>query len=134
MTLPASTLRGRDRELDELKALLNGSRSGKSGTRVVCGEAGIGKTALLDEMAASASSNLRVERIAASESEMELAYAGLQQLCGHMMGSAEHLADPQREALEAAFGLREAPSPDPFLVGLAVLGLLTEVAEEKALL
>jgi DNA-binding CsgD family transcriptional regulator len=63
-----------------------------------------------------------------------LAYAGLQQLCGHMMSAAGHLPAPQREALEAAFGLRDASAPSPFLVGLAVLGLLTEVAGDRALL
>lgn len=65
---------------------------------------------------------------------MELAYAGLQMLCGSMMSSIDRLPDPQRDALETAFGLRRATAPDPFLVGLAVLGLLTEIAEEKPLL
>lgn len=101
---------------------------------VVCGEAGVGKTALLDHAAERAAAGVQVERMVASESEMELAYAGLQQLCGQMMGFADSLAAPQREAIEAAFGLRQAPPPSPFLVGLAVLGLLTEAAEERALL
>jgi len=70
----------------------------------------------------------------AAESEMELAYAGLQLLCAQMMDGAANLPAPQREALDAAFGLRAASAPDPFLVGLAVLGLFTEVAEERAML
>ena len=65
---------------------------------------------------------------------MELAYAGLQQLCGRMMSAVGRLPEPQRHALETAFGLREAPAPSPFLVGLAALGLLTEVAGDRALL
>jgi DNA-binding CsgD family transcriptional regulator len=127
------TLRGRSRELEELDALVRRARTGRSGALVLSGEAGVGKTALLQQASARAAANVRVERMAASESEVELAYAGLQQLCGHMMGSAGRLPVPQREALEAAFGLREASAPSPFLVGLAVLGLLTDVAGERAL-
>ncbi|WP_232836006.1 AAA family ATPase [Actinocorallia populi] len=127
-------LRGRHRELAELNALVDRARAGHSGALVVSGEAGVGKTALLDHMAARAATDVRIERIVASESEMELAYAGLQQLCGHLMGSAGSLPAPQREAIEAAFGLREASAPSPFLVGLALLGLLTEVAGGGALL
>ncbi|HMJ34914.1 MAG TPA: AAA family ATPase [Baekduia sp.] len=128
-------LRGRQRELAELDALVARARTGRSGALVVSGEAGVGKTALLDRTAARAAARLRVERMVASESEMELAYAGLQQLCGHMMGSVGHvLPAPQREALEGAFGLREAAAPSPLLVGLAVLGLLTEAAGDRALL
>ncbi|HEX6021777.1 MAG TPA: AAA family ATPase, partial [Solirubrobacter sp.] len=127
-------LRGRDRELAELDALVGRARAGRSGTLVVCGEAGVGKTALLDHAADRAAGHVRIERITASQSEMELAYAGLQQLCGHMTSASAHLPGPQREALEAAFGLREASAPSPFLVGLAVLGVLTEVAGDRALL
>ncbi|MFV2175563.1 AAA family ATPase [Actinomadura sp. LOL_016] len=126
-------LRGRRDELAELDALVGRARAGQSGALVVSGEAGVGKTALLEHAAARAADDIQVERIVASESEMELAYAGLHQLCGHMMGSAGHLPAPQREALEAAFGLREASAPSPFLVGLAVLGLLTEAAGDRAL-
>jgi DNA-binding CsgD family transcriptional regulator len=127
-------LRGRDHELAELHALVRRARAGHSSALVVCGEAGVGKTALLDRAAERAGASVRVERMVASESEMELAYAGLQQLCGHMMGPANHLPAPQREALEAAFGLREGSAPSPFLVGLAVLGLLAEAAGDRALL
>src|SRR5262249_35600321 len=96
--------------------------------------AGVGKTALLDHLARRAGSGVRVERMVASESEMELAYAALQQLCGHMLHQLPHLPAPQREALETAFGLRDGSAPSPFLVGLAVLGLLTEVADDRPLL
>jgi DNA-binding CsgD family transcriptional regulator len=128
----AEPLRGRDREIAELDALVSRARTGRSGALVVCGEAGVGKTALLDHTAARAANHVTVERMVASESEMELPYAGLQQLCGRMMRSVHKLPDPQREALEAAFGLREAAAPSPFHVGLAVLGLLSEVAGDHA--
>ncbi|MBP2707884.1 AAA family ATPase [Microbispora sp. RL4-1S] len=130
----AVPLRGRHRELAELDALVYRARAGHSGALVVAGEAGVGKTALLDRMAARAAANVRIERIGASESEMELAYAGLHQLCGQMMSFAGCLPDPQREAIEAAFGLRQGSAPSPFLVGLALLGLLTEAAGDRALL
>src|SRR4051812_9400927 len=99
-------LRGRDRELPELEALVTRARTGASGALVVSGEAGIGKTALLDRVIELASPQVRVQRMVASESEGELAYAGLQQLCGHMLGDAARLPAPQAAALEAAFGLR----------------------------
>ncbi|WP_338904640.1 AAA family ATPase [Streptomyces nigra] len=127
-------LRGRRGELAELEALVSRARAGRSGALVVSGEAGVGKTALLNHVTARAAAHVRIERIVASQSEMELAYAGLQQLCGHMMGSADRLPAPQQEAIEVAFGLRSAAAPSPFLVGLALLGLLTEAAEEQALL
>ena len=127
-------LRGRRDELAELEALVRRARVGHSGALVVCGEAGVGKTALLDHVIAEAGTTVRTERIVASQSEMELAYAGLQQLCGNMMGSAARLPAPQQEAIEAAFGLRSAAAPSPFLVGLALLGLLTEAAEDRGLL
>jgi DNA-binding CsgD family transcriptional regulator len=130
----AGTLRGRNRELAELDSIVSRARTGRSGALVVCGEAGVGKTALLDDITSRAAANVRIERMVASESENELAYAGLQQLCGRMMGSVAHLPSPQRKALEAAFGLQEAPAPSPLLVGLAVLGLLTEAAGDRALL
>ncbi|WP_307840846.1 AAA family ATPase [Streptomyces sp. GESEQ-4] len=127
-------LRGRRDELAELEALVRRARVGHSGALVVCGEAGVGKTALLDQVIARAEATVRTERIVASQSEMELAYAGLQQLCGHMTGSAARLPAPQQEAIEAAFGLRSTAAPSPFLVGLALLGLLTEAAEDRGLL
>ncbi|MFE0731790.1 AAA family ATPase [Streptomyces antibioticus] len=130
----AAPLRGRRRELLALDSLLNRARAGHSGALVLSGEAGVGKTALLDHMATRATPHIRVERVIASQSEMELAYAGLQQMCGHMMSSASRLPAPQREAIDAALGLRQASPPSPFLVGLALLGLLTETAGDGALL
>ncbi|GAB2825820.1 LuxR family transcriptional regulator [Actinocorallia aurea] len=127
-------LRGRRRELAELDALVDKAGAGRSCALVVSGEAGVGKTALLDHMAARAAVGARVERISASEAEMELAYAGLQQLCAPLMGAADRLPGPQREAIEAAFGLRRSAAPSPFLVGLAVLGLLTAAADARPLL
>ncbi len=127
-------LHGRRRELAKLEALVNRARAGHSEALAVSGEAGVGKTALLDHLTMSAASHIRVARTVASQSERELAYAGLQQLCGPMLGSAARLPAPQQEAIEVAFGLRCAPAPSPFLVGLAVLGLLTEAAEDRGLL
>ena len=125
-------LLGRGEELAQLSALVDRALTGRSGALVVSGGAGVGKTALLDHTAAH--SPIRVERIVASESEMELAFAGLHQLCGHLMALADHLAEPQRDALQTAFGLRAAANPNPLLVGLAVLSLLTEHAGERGVL
>ncbi len=130
----SSPLRGRDRELAELEALVSRARAGQSGALVLHGEAGVGKTAVLERAARQASSALRVRHMVASEYEMELAYAGLQQLCAPLMDSAAALPAPQREALEVALGLRGAAAPSPFLVGLAVLGLLTDAASDRGLL
>jgi DNA-binding CsgD family transcriptional regulator len=99
---------------------------------VVRGDAGIGKSALLDYLVRSAS-GCRVERATGIEYEMELAYAGLHQLCSPMFDRRERLPDPQRSALETAFGLSAGPPPDRFIVALAVLGLLSDVAEEQPL-
>ncbi|MCX5314634.1 AAA family ATPase [Streptomyces sp. NBC_00154] len=127
-------LRGRRDELAQLHSLVDRARVGRSGALVVSGEAGVGKTALLDHLTAQAAPHVRTERIVASQSEMELAYAGLQQLCGNMVDSADRLPAPQQEAIEVAFGLCSAPAPSPFLVGLALLGVLTEAAEDRGLL
>ena len=97
------------------------------------GEPGVGKSALLDHLVQNAS-GCRVARAAGIEYEMELAYAGLHQLCAPMLGLRERLPGPQRDALETAFGLRPGPPPDRFVVGLAVLGVLSEVAEEQPLI
>jgi DNA-binding CsgD family transcriptional regulator len=100
---------------------------------VLQGEAGLGKTALLAYLATSAC-NHRVERTVGIESEMELAFAGVQQLCAPMLDHLGELPGPQRDALEIAFGFRSGTAPDRFLVGLAVLHLLSAVAEESPLL
>ena len=97
------------------------------------GEAGIGKTALLEYLVRSAS-DLTVLRAVGVESEMELAYAGLHQLCASLLDRLDRLPIPQRQALEIVFGLSAGEAPDRFLVGLAVLSLLSEVADERPIL
>jgi tetratricopeptide (TPR) repeat protein len=116
-----------------LSGLIDAARAGRSGVLVLRGEPGVGKTALLDWVVGSAA-GLRVARVAGVESEMELAFAALQQLCVPMLGKLGGLPDPQRAALGVAFGLETGTAPDRFLVGLAVLGLLSEVAEQQPLL
>ena len=107
-------------------------RAGQSRVLVLRGEAGVGKTALLEYLLERAS-GCRVARAAGVESEMELPFAGLHQLCAPMLDRLERLPGPQRDALGTAFGLREGDAPDRFLVGLAVLSLLSDVAEERPL-
>jgi DNA-binding CsgD family transcriptional regulator len=116
-----------------LSGLLEAARAGRSGVLVVRGEPGVGKTALLD-WAVESAAGLRVVRVAGVESEMELAFAALQQLCAPMLDKLEGLPDPQREALGVAFGLNIGAAPDRFLVGLAALSLLAEMAEQQPLL
>ena len=113
--------------------LLDGARNGRSGVLVLRGEAGVGKTALLEHAIASAS-GLLVLRAVGVESEMELAYAALHHLCAPLLGRVDRVPAPQRDALETTFGLREGPAPDLFLVGLASLSLLSEAAQERPLL
>jgi DNA-binding CsgD family transcriptional regulator len=125
-------LRGRRNECVMLDALLDGARAGRSAVLVVRGEPGIGKTALLD-YAIAASSDLRVLRAVGVESEMELAFAALHQLCAPVLDRLERLPVPQRDALLTTFGLGAGPVPERFLVGLAVLSLLSEVADESPL-
>ena len=108
-------------------------RAGEGRALVVRGEPGVGKTVLLDYLAGRASGCL-VARAVGVQSEMELAFAGLHQLCAPMLDHAESLPVPQREALRTAFGLSADPVPDRFLVGLAVLGLLSETAGERPLI
>src|SRR4051812_42899335 len=120
-------------ERDVLERLVAGVRAGQSRVLVLRGEAGVGKTALLRHLSAAAS-GFRIARAAGVESEMELAYAGLHALCAPMLGRLEQLPDPQRDALSTAFGLSAGPRPDRFLVGLAVLSLLADAAEEQPLL
>jgi DNA-binding CsgD family transcriptional regulator len=128
----APRLRGRHRECEALDRLLADLRAGQSQVLVLRGEAGVGKTALL-EYARERASGCRVERAAGVESEMELAFAGLHQLCMPLLGSLRHLPDPQRAAISTAFGLEDGVAPDRFLVGLALLGLLSEVARPQPL-
>ena len=105
-------------------------RAGPSRALVLRGEAGVGKSALLEYLVQHAS-GCGIDRAAGIESEMELAYAVLQQLCAPFLGRLERLPGPQRDALGTAFGLRDGHAPDRFLVGLAVLSLLSDVSEER---
>ncbi len=128
-----SGLRGRRTESKRLERLLADARQDHSGVVAVRGEAGVGKTALLDYLAERAD-GFRILRAVGIESEMELAYAGLHQLCAPLLAGLEDLPVPQRDALSTAFGLSAGEPPDRFLVGLAVLSLVSEAAEEKPLL
>jgi DNA-binding CsgD family transcriptional regulator len=123
---------GRSAERDVLDRLVSAVRAGESRALVVHGEPGVGKTALLEYLAGHAS-GCRVVRAAGVQSEMELAFAGLHQLCGPMLERLDRLPVPQRDALATAFGLSAGPAPDRFLIGLAVLSLLSEVAEDGPL-
>jgi DNA-binding CsgD family transcriptional regulator len=128
----ADGLTDRRSERDALDRLVAAVRGGQSRALVVRGDPGMGKTALLDYLARRAS-GCQVARASGVQSEMELAFAGLHQLCAPMLSRAEHLPAPQREALRTAFGQAAGPPPDRFLVGLAVLSLLSEIAGEQPL-
>src|ERR1700761_2821056 len=130
---PGRALRGRRDECAVLDRLREGARAERSGVLVLRGEAGVGKTALLDYAIGSAS-DMRVVRASGVESEMELAFAALHQLCAPLLDRLDRLPGPQRDALEITFALSAGPVPDRFFVGLAVLGLLSEVAEERPIL
>ncbi|MFF0267705.1 ATP-binding protein [Kribbella sp. NPDC004536] len=126
-------LRGRQRERAALEQLLTAARLGRSDVVVLRGEAGVGKSALLDALAAGAR-DCQVSRTAGVESEMELAYAGLHQLCRPFLDHLERLPRPQQNSLGTAFGLVEGPPPDRFMIGLAVLNLLADAASNQPVL
>ena len=126
-------LTGRRAECDTLDRLVASVRAGESRALVVYGEPGAGKTALLEYLAGQAS-GCRVVRAVGIQSEMELAFAALHQLCAPMLDRLERLPAPQRDALRTALGLSAGPAPDRFLIGLAALGLLSEVAGDRPLL
>jgi DNA-binding CsgD family transcriptional regulator len=128
----AAELLGRRRECDVLDRLLDAVRGGEGRTLVVRGQPGVGKTALLDYLGGQAA-GCWVAHAAGVESEMELVYAGLHQLLTPMLDRLERLPAPQANALRTAFGLSPGSAPDRFLVGLAALSLLAEVAEEHPL-
>src|SRR5262245_17914488 len=130
--LDAPRFLDRDSERDVLGRLVAGVRAGQSRVLVVRGEAGVGKTALLRHLSHT-TDGCRVARASGVESEMELAFAGLHALCAPMLDRLEHLPGPQRDALGTAFGLSAGPPPDRFFVGLAVLSLLADAAEEHPL-
>ena len=108
-------------------------RQGHSAVRVIRGEAGIGKSALLDHVTAQ-TTRTTISRTRGIEAEMELAYASLHQLCVPFLGGLDELPAPQRDALRTAFGLATGSPPDRFLVGLAVLNLLTRASETQPVL
>jgi len=116
-----------------LDQLVEAVRAGESRALVAVGEPGAGKTALLEYLAGRAP-GCQVARAAGVQSEMELAFAGVHQLCAPMIDRAGHLPVPQRDALRIAFGQAAGPAPDRFLVGLAVLSLLSEAAGEQPLI
>ena len=126
-------LLGRERERAALDRLVEAARDGYGGALVVHGEPGVGKTALLEDSVEKATT-LRVVRCTGVEDEMGLPFAGVQQLCAPILELGERLPRPQRDALDVAFGLSPGPAPNPFLVALAVLGLLSEAARERGLL
>src|SRR4051812_40836229 len=125
--------RGRSSERQTLDRLLERAGHGRSGVLVVRGEAGMGKTALLRHAAGEAS-GFRVARVSGVESEMELPFAGLHQLCSPLLDRLDALPQPQQDALRVALGLASGAAPDRFRVGLATLTLLAEVAEGQPLL
>jgi DNA-binding CsgD family transcriptional regulator/tetratricopeptide (TPR) repeat protein len=127
-----SRLLGRRIECEALDRLLSDALSGRSGVAVLRGEAGVGKSALLSYVSDGVS-GWYVARAVGVESEMELAYSGLHQLCGPMLDRLDRLPVPQRDALATVFGQSTGPAPDPFLVGLASLTLFAEIAEEQPL-
>ena len=119
-----SGLTGRRAECGVLDRLIEAVRAGESQVLVVHGEPGVGKTALL-EYAIESAAGLRVVRVAGVESEMELAFAALQQMCAPMLDQLGGLPDPQRAALGVAFGLNTGAAPDRFLVGLVRWWIVT---------
>src|SRR3712207_2627820 len=130
---PAPGFLGRTSERDRLDRLLVNVRGGQSAALVVRGEAGIGKTALL-RYAARQAAGFRVAQVTGVQAEMELPFAGIHQLCAPMLDRLDALPRPQRDALSVALGLKPGDVPDRFLVGLAVLSVLSAVAEERPLL
>ena len=126
-------LLGRRSECAALDQLVASVREGLSRVLVLRGEPGVGKSALLEYLVRRASGS-GITRAAGVESEMELAFAGLHQLCAPFVDRLDRLPGPQREALGTALGLREGDAPDRFLVGLAVLSLLSDAAEDRPLI
>jgi DNA-binding CsgD family transcriptional regulator len=132
-TRPEPILWDRRAERERLDAFIAAARGGTSGTLVMRGEAGVGKSALLDYLLSNAAA-CRLLRAAGVESEMELAFATLHQLCAPFLDRLDRLRVPQRDALAIAFGLQSGPPPERFFVGLAVLSLLAEVADSQPLI
>jgi DNA-binding CsgD family transcriptional regulator len=133
MAMRAVQLLGRQRECEVLGRVIEGARDGHGGVLALYGEPGVGKTALL-EFARAAAPEFGVARAVGVEGEMELPFAAIQQLCSPSLDLVAHLPDPQHEAFDVALGLRAGHPPSPYLVGLAVLNLLSDAAEEQPLL
>ena len=133
MRAPPAQLLGRQQERGVVDRVLTAARNGQGGVLAIYGEPGVGKTALL-EYAVETASDFHVTRTIGVEGEMELAFAALQQLCSPSLDLIENLPAPQRDAVEVALGLSAGRTPNPFLVGLAVLNLLSEAAEQQPLL
>lgn len=129
-TLPSVEPLGRGIECEALDQLVAGARAGRSGVLVLRGEPGIGKTALLEHLV-QLGSGCRIARVVGVQADMELAFAGVHQLCGPLLDRLDHLPRPQRDAIGVAFGLCAGPAPDRFLVSLGVLGLLSEAADDR---
>lgn len=128
-------LLGRQSERRLAAELLDGARAGRSGALIIRGEAGIGKTALLDHVETEAGEDgFAVMRVTGHESETQLTFAGLHRLCAPLLAHLDSLPPPQRAALDVALGVGSGPAPDHFLVGLATLTLVAEAAEETPLL
>lgn len=128
----APSFRGRARERAVLDGMLESIRNGESAVLVLRGEAGIGKTSLIQHCARQAS-GCRVIQIVGVESELEMPFAALHQLCGPILDHLDALPKPQQHAMGVAFGIEAGNAPDRFVVGLAVLGLLAEVAAKRPL-
>jgi DNA-binding CsgD family transcriptional regulator len=126
-------LLGRRTECEALDQLLDAVRAGEGRALVVRGEAGVGKSALLECLIGRAS-GCRVARAVGVQSETDVPFAGMHQLCAPMLDRLDRLPEAQRDSIAAAFGLRSGRAPDRFLVGLGVLGLLAAVADERPLL
>ncbi|MGX7678509.1 helix-turn-helix transcriptional regulator [Jatrophihabitans sp. DSM 45814] len=130
---PHTPLRGRQRERTALDNVLDRARSGTSAVVVVRGDPGIGKTRLLEYVAERAS-EFQVRRACGVEAEMDFAYSGLHQLCGPLLSHLGQLAVPLREGLQVAFGMAEGDAPDRFKIGLGVLSLFAEAADDLPLM
>jgi hypothetical protein len=127
------SIRDRGSEREVLEQLLRDARDGRSAVLVIRGEAGVGKSVLL-RYAADQASGFGVAHVSGVESEMELPFAGLHQLCAPMLGQVDALPPPQQRALRVALGLATGEAPDRFLVALGALTLLAHAAEEQPLL
>jgi DNA-binding CsgD family transcriptional regulator len=125
-------LSGRTSELKLLGELIQDVRAGQSRALVITGEAGIGKSALLEHLAAGAT-GCRVATAAGLQAEAELAFAALHRLCAPVLEYRDRIPEPQRDALSTIFGLRASSAPDAFLLGLSVLSLLGAAAAERPL-